>query len=104
MNSANKLLPKYFILKLENKVTSYKSLLLEWAQKKKVQLRYDTCEEVHARKINVFRSSVWLENDKISTATETSKKKAEEKAAQRAFYTLNKKEQILEKSKVFFGS
>lgn len=100
----NKLLPKDLILKLENKVTSYKSLLLEWAQKKKVQLRYDTCEEVHARKINVFRSSVWLENDKISTATETSKKKAEEKAAQRAFYTLNKKEQILEKSKAFFGS
>lgn len=88
------------ILKLENKIASYKSILLEWAQKRKVQLKYDTHEESHGQKQSVFKSCVWLDNEKVSCATESSKKKAEEKAAQRAFYTLNKKEHILEKSKL----
>jgi ribonuclease-3 len=47
----------------------------------------------------VFRCHVWLGDGKIANATETSKKKAEEKAAQRAFYILNKKENILGNSK-----
>jgi outer membrane lipoprotein-sorting protein len=38
---------------------------------------------------------------KIANATETSKKKAEEKAAQRAFYILNKKENILGNPKLY---
>lgn len=95
-----KLLTAKEIIKLENKIVSYKGLLLEWSQKRKVQLRYETCEEEQGNKNTVFRSYVWLGEDKISNATETSKKKAEEKAAQRAFYTLNKKENILEKPKV----
>lgn len=86
--------------KLENKIGSYKGLLLEWSQKKKVSVRYETCEETQPGKVQVFRSYVWLEDDKIANATESSKKKAEEKAAQRAFYYLNKKENIVEKSKV----
>lgn len=94
-----KLLTADEILKLENKIVSYKGLLLEWSQKRKVQLRYETCEEEQGNKNTVFRSYVWLGDEKISNATETSKKKAEEKAAQRAFYTLNKKENILEKPK-----
>lgn len=87
------------INKLENKIVSYKGLLLEWSQKKKVTLKYETCEEMQANKNLVFRSHVWLDDVKISNATETSKKKAEEKAAQRAFYILNKKQSILEISK-----
>ncbi|UJF28654.1 ribonuclease III [Kaistella sp. 97-N-M2] len=87
------------INKLENKIVSYKGLLLEWSQKKKVNIRYETCEETQANKNLVFRSYVWLDNEKISNATETSKKKAEEKAAQRAFYILNKKQSIIEISK-----
>lgn len=87
------------INKLENKIVSYKGLLLEWSQKKKCTLRYETIEETGANKALIFRSYVWLDDEKISNASETSKKKAEEKAAQRAFYTLNKKENILEKPK-----
>ncbi|MBF8457413.1 ribonuclease III [Kaistella sp. G5-32] len=87
------------INKLENKIVSYKGLLLEWGQKKKVNIRYETCEEMQPNKNLVFRSLVWLDDEKISNATETSKKKAEEKAAQRAFYILNKKQSILETSK-----
>ena len=48
----------------------------------------------------VFRTNVWLNDEKISNATEISKKKSEEKAAQRAFYILNKKQSILENPKV----
>lgn len=87
------------INKLENKIVSYKGLLLEWSQKKKVNIKYETCEEVQANKAIVFRCYVWLGEEKIANATESSKKKAEEKAAQRAFYILNKKENILGNSK-----
>ncbi|AYO58521.1 ribonuclease III [Chryseobacterium sp. 6424] len=87
------------INKLENKIVSYKSLLLEWSQKKKVQIRYDTYEEIQPGRNLVFRSVVWLDDQKVANATETSKKKAEEKAAQRAFYMLNKKQSIIENSK-----
>lgn len=87
------------INKLENKIVSYKSLLLEWSQKKKENIRYDTFQEMQPGRNLVFRSVVWLNDEKFSNATETSKKKAEEKAAQRAFYILNKKESIIEKSK-----
>lgn len=87
------------ISKLENKIVSYKSLLLEWSQKKKVNIRYETSEEVLPNKTILFKTCVWLNNENIVHASESSKKKAEEKAAQRAFYTLNKKENILEKQK-----
>jgi ribonuclease-3 len=90
-----KLLTPTEINKLENKIVSYKGLLLEWSQKKKVNIKYETCEENQVNKSIVFRCHVWLGEEKIANATETSKKKAEEKAAQRAFYILNKKENIL---------
>ena len=87
------------INKLENKIVSYKGLLLEWSQKKKVNIKYETCEEIQVNKSIVFRCHVWLGDEKIANATETSKKKAEEKSAQRAFYILNKKENILVNTK-----
>lgn len=88
------------INKLENKIISYKGLLLEWSQKKKLTICYETCEEFQANNSLVFRSHVLLDKEKISNATDSSKKKAEEKAAQRAFYILNKKENIIESQKI----
>ncbi|WP_313100758.1 ribonuclease III [Epilithonimonas sp.] len=87
------------INKLENKIISYKGLLLEWSQKKKVSIRYETCEEIQPNRTVLFRCHVWLQNEKISNALEASKKKAEEKAAKRAFYVLSKKENIIENQK-----
>lgn len=98
-----KLLTPTEIHKLENKIVSYKGLLLEWSQKKKCTLRYETCEEVLPNKCLAFRTVVWMNEEKIANAAESSKKKAEEKAAQRAFYILNKKEHILEKPKAVSG-
>lgn len=94
-----KLLTPEEIHKLENKIVSYKGLLLEWSQKKKLTIKYETTEEIQANKNIVFRCNVWLGEEKIANAAETSKKKAEEKAAQRAVYILNKKENILGNSK-----
>lgn len=94
-----RLLTKKEIERLENKIVSYKGLLLEWGQKKKVTLKYQTTEEILPNKTVIFRSCIYLNNEKVSNASESSKKKAEEKAAQRAFYTLNKKENIVEKQK-----
>lgn len=94
-----KLFTEKDIERLENKIVSYKGLLLEWSQKKKVIIKYETSEEILHNKNFLFKSYVYLNNEKISSATETSKKKAEEKAAQRAFYSLNKKENIVEKQK-----
>lgn len=100
-NCKNIVLKKIFtpdeIIKLENKVMSYKGLLLEWSQKKKCILRYETSAEPTQDKTISFRSIVWIDDKKISNASDSSKKKAEEKAAQRAFYILNKKENIIEK-------
>lgn len=85
------------INRLEHKVISYKSLLLEWSQKRKVKIQYETIEETLPNKCIGFKCYVLLNEERIVNASESSKKKAEEKAAQRAFYTLNKKENILEK-------
>lgn len=84
------------ISRLERKIVSYKSLLLEWGQKKKVKIEYDTIEEILPNRCNGFKCYVLLDGERLVNASETSKKKAEEKAAQRAFYSLNKKENILE--------
>ena len=95
----SKLLTPVEMNNLKNKIISYKGLLLEWSQKKKIPLRYETCEEILPNKSMVFRSHIWFGEQNIANATESSKKKAEEKAAQRAFYILNKKQHILESSK-----
>lgn len=87
------------ITHLENKIISYKSLLLEWSQKRKVNIHYDTQIGEHFEKTPAFKCIVTIDGKKIANATDVSKKKAEEKAAQRAFYYLNKKEHIVENNK-----
>lgn len=89
-----KLIPPAEMLRLEQKIISYKGLLLEWAQKTKKTLRYETQEEPAPGKVPGYRSTVFIDGRKVSAATDTSKKKAEEKAAQRAFYCLNQKNKI----------
>jgi len=84
---------KDYILKLEDKVVSYKSLLLEWGHKEKLSLKIDTQEDSSGVS-RFFYSHIWMEGCIISKASEYSKKKAEEKAAQRAFYLLQKKEKF----------
>lgn len=90
-----KILTKDQILKLENKIISYKSVLLEWSQKNKRTIKYQTTQEVQLGGEIGFKSCIFIDGEKIACAVETSKKKAEEKVARRAFYNLNKKEKII---------
>jgi len=82
---------KSYISGLESKVVSHKSLLLEWRNVQNISIKIETLKDSSSLS-NLFLSCVWLEGKIISKAYEYSKKKAEEKAAQRAFYSLQKKE------------
>lgn len=88
-----RLLPPHKIIELESKVGSYKGVLLEWSQKNKLTLEYDTQEEFTKGNKLSFKSFVLIDNQRIAHASDCSKKKAEEKAAQYAFHMLNQQKQ-----------
>ncbi|MDR1876152.1 MAG: ribonuclease III [Flavobacteriaceae bacterium] len=84
------------IEKLEKRVTSYKSLIIEWAQKNKVEINFETFQEENAEDILIFNSIIYLNGRKMTKGRATSKKKAGESAARRAYYRLNKRTNISE--------
>lgn len=75
---------------LEKRVTSYKGLIIEWAQKNKIEINFDTFQEENAEEIIIFNSIIYIDNKIITKGRATSKKKAEEIASKRAYYRLNK--------------
>lgn len=87
-----KVIDKYIDLdRLERAVSSYKSLILEWGQKTKNKISFNTFEEENAEDLIVFVSVVRLNEKVVSKGRGTSKKKAEENASRRAYYFLQKK-------------
>jgi len=83
--------PYVDIQKLEGKVISYKSLFIEWCQKNKKQFKFNVYEDTGNDIIKHFAVKLKLEEETVSKARATSKKKAEEIAAKRAYYKLKKK-------------
>ena len=80
------------IKELEDKIISYKSLMVEWAQKYKKTITFETDEDVNYKsRKKVFLAKVIIDNKIFSKAHETSKKKAEERAAKRAYYRVKEK-------------
>jgi ribonuclease-3 len=79
------------IAKLEGKVISYKSLLIEWCQKEKKQFHYDIFEDNDINGQRLFGVRLSIDDKVIAKARATSKKKAEEKASQRAYFAFQKK-------------
>ena len=80
------------IKELEDKIISYKSLMVEWAQKYKKTITFETDEDVNYKsRKKVFLAKVIINNKIFSKAHETSKKKAEERAAKRAYYRVKEK-------------
>lgn len=74
--------PKYIdIEKLVELDTNYKSRLVEWAQKNKKELFFDTNETFPPVKGNTFLSQVIIEGDMLGEGRGNSKKEAEQKAA-----------------------
>lgn len=81
--------PYVDIKKLEGKVISYKSLIIEWCQKHKKQFNFEVYEDNGKDEIKHFGVRLKIDDETISKARATSKKKAEENAAKRAFYKLH---------------
>ncbi len=78
------------IKKLEGKVTSYKSLLIEWCQKEKKVFRFET-EILNGNTRDIsFLVKLIIDEKLIAKATALSKKAGEEKASTRGYYALQK--------------
>lgn len=76
----------YVVLdELENKITSYKSKVLEWSQKNKFTLDYNTLEERTEDDMTIFVSMLRVDGELAGKGRGTSKKKAEEAAARSVF-------------------
>lgn len=75
------------IEKLEGKITSYKSVIIEWCQKKKYTFEYKAFDESSKEKLKHFNVQLIINDKVIAKGRATSKKKAEETASKRAYYT-----------------
>ena len=85
------ILPYVDIARLEGKVISYKSLVIEWCQKEKRQFHYDIYEDNGIDGERLFGVKLSIDEKVIAKARATSKKKAEEKASQRAYFAFQEK-------------
>ncbi len=80
--------PYVDIEKLEGKITSYKSVLIEWGQKNKNKIRFNVYEDTGNDSIKHFSVKLSINNEQVAKGRATSKKKAEEIASKRAYYSL----------------
>ncbi len=78
--------PYVDVPKLEGKITSYKSLFIEWCQKHKKEFFYDVYEDTGNDSIKHFSVKLILNDKVIAKGRATSKKKAEEIASKRAYF------------------
>lgn len=84
-------IPYVDISRLEGKVISYKSLVIEWCQKEKKLFHYDIFEDNAIDGQRLFGVKLSIDGKVIAKARATSKKKAEEKASQRAYFAFQDK-------------
>ena len=82
--------PYVDIPKLEGKITSYKSLFIEWCQKEKKDFLFDVYDDTGNDPVRHFSVKLILENKIIAKGRATSKKKAEEIAAKRGYFAFQK--------------
>lgn len=82
--------PYVDIPKLEGKITSYKSLFIEWCQKEKKDFLFDIYDDTGNDTVRHFSVKLILENKIIAKGRATSKKKAEEIAAKRGYFAFQK--------------
>lgn len=85
------IVPYVDISRLEGKVISYKSLVIEWCQKEKKIFHYDIFEDNAIDGQRLFGVKLSIDDKVIAKARATSKKKAEEKASQRAYFAFQEK-------------
>lgn len=77
--------------KLQGKITSYKSLMIEWCQKYHYDFKFDVYEDSGKDHNKQFSVKLYVNDQVVSKGRSTSKKKAEEVASRRAYYSLQDK-------------
>lgn len=82
---------------LENKIISYKSIFIEHCQKRKKYFLFDVQEEKSKEENKHFVVKLHYDEKIIAKGRATSKKKAEEQAAKRAYYSLQKSKNSVNK-------
>ena len=80
--------PYVDIERLEGKITSYKSVLIEWSQKSKKRIKFNVYEDTGNDPLKHFSVKLFINNELVSKGRATSKKKAEEIASKRAYYKI----------------
>jgi ribonuclease-3 len=78
--------PYVDIERLEGKITSYKSVLIEWCQKNRKKIKYQVYEDTGNDTLKHFSVKLFIDEELVSKGRATSKKKAEEIASKRAYY------------------
>lgn len=84
------IVPYVDVPKLEGKITSYKSLFIEWCQKQKKDFVFEVYEDTGNDTIKHFSVKLFLDGNLIAKGRATSKKKAEETASKRAYFAFQK--------------
>lgn len=84
---AKVIVPYVDIQKLEGKITSYKGLIIEWCQKQKKKYSFETYEDSGNETIKHFSVKISIDGEQVAKGRATSKKKAEEQASKRVYYT-----------------
>ena len=87
---SNVIVPYVDIEQLEGQIISYKSLLIEWCQKEKRDFDFEIYEDTGKDEAKHFAVKLRINGKVVAKARDTSKKKAEEKTAKRAYYALRK--------------
>lgn len=74
---------------LRSQIVNYKSKLIEWAQKERKNIQFETIDEIGYGNNKQFVVQVVIDNEPQAVGQDYSKKKAEQLAAQKAFEKLN---------------
>ncbi len=82
--------PYVDIEKLEGRIISYKSVLIEWCQKEKKKFNFEVYEDTGQDAVKHFGVKLTIDKSVAGKARATSKKKAEEIAAKRAYYAFQR--------------
>jgi len=85
------IVPYVDIARLEGKVISYKSLVIEWCQKEKKQFNFDVFDDNGNDGQRYFGVKLSIDDKVIAKSRATSKKKAEEIASKRAYFAFQEK-------------
>lgn len=85
------LVPHFDLSSVVENDTNYKSKVIEWAQKHNRAVRYEVVETRGGNQYKEFITQLLLDEEPISTGSGYSKKKAEQRASEKALSVLNSK-------------